>query len=195
MSSWLRLWRHFCSWHIFILLFCFDSFLFSHDAAVWISFVWLSNSGFAVWRFYLFIHHTYHDQFEFKVLCVSGYNHHPASCWVFFPPNFAGRVFSNMSAQGSALEGAEAVFQANQENNMPVRLRGANKNSMENQENVNVNKPVTRTVLGALTNNPRRQPAALRSSKQVSAVSVLRVVFLIPLYSLWSALSGASPLR
>lgn len=98
-----------------------------------------------------------------------------------FSPHFTGLAVFNMSAQGSALGGAEAVFQENQENNMPVRLRGANKTSVENQENMNANKAVTRTVLGALVNNPRRQPAALRSSKQVS---MPRVVFLIPLYFL-----------
>lgn len=70
-----------------------------------------------------------------------------------------------MSAQGNALDGAEAVYQENREN-MPARLRGANKSRLENQENVNANRPTTRTVLGALVNNPRRQPAA-RGLKQV----------------------------
>lgn len=78
-----------------------------------------------------------------------------------------------MSAQGSALlDGAEAVYQENQEN-IPLRLRGANKSRVENQENVNANRTATRTVLGALANKPRRQPA-VRGSKQVR---VVRVVF------------------
>ncbi|XP_060741708.1 cyclin-A2 [Tachysurus vachellii] len=73
-----------------------------------------------------------------------------------------------MSAQGSALvDGAEAVYQENQEN-IPLRLRGANKSRLENQENVNPNRTATRTVLGALANKPRRQPA-VRGSKQGSA--------------------------
>lgn len=69
------------------------------------------------------------------------------------------------SSQGSALEGAEDLYQENQEN-LPARLRGVNKSRLENQENVPAHKPGTRTVLGALANNPRRQPAQ-RASKQV----------------------------
>lgn len=80
-----------------------------------------------------------------------------------------------MSAQLSAHDGAEAVFQENREN-MPARLRGANKSRQENQENVNASKPATRTVLGALANNPRRQPAAQRSSKQVSVVRAVSLL-------------------
>ncbi|KAM9470041.1 cyclin-A2 [Clarias gariepinus] len=64
-----------------------------------------------------------------------------------------------MSAQGGALDGGE-----NQEN-VPARVRGAHKSRLENQENITVNKPSTRTVLGALGNNARRQPG-LRGSKQ-----------------------------
>ncbi|XP_058252266.1 cyclin-A2 isoform X1 [Hemibagrus wyckioides] len=77
-----------------------------------------------------------------------------------------------MSAQGNALDGAEAVYQENQEN-MPARLRGANKSRLENQENMNANRPNTRTVLGALVNNPRRQPAA-RGLKQGSALQACK---------------------
>lgn len=84
------------------------------------------------------------------------------------------RVLCTMSAQGSAPDGAEEVLLENQEN-MPARLRGANKARLENQENLNPVKPGARTVLGALANNPRRQPAALRSSKQVSVGRVARV--------------------
>ncbi|XP_017330255.1 cyclin-A2 [Ictalurus punctatus] len=68
----------------------------------------------------------------------------------------------------SAADGAEeAVYHENQEN-MAGRLRGSNKSRLENQENVNASKQTARTVLGALANNQRRQPA-LRGSKQGSA--------------------------
>lgn len=81
----------------------------------------------------------------------------------------------------SAADGAEeAVYHENQEN-MAGRLRGSNKSRLENQENVNASKQTARTVLGALANNQRRQPA-LRGSKQVRVVSVVRAVSLIPLY-------------
>lgn len=89
----------------------------------------------------------------------------------FFFFSFAGQAFlcKMSSSQRSALEGAEGVYQENQEN-MPARFRGANKSRLENQENVNANKLGTRTVLGALANNPRRQ-SAQRGSKQVCMVS------------------------
>lgn len=67
-----------------------------------------------------------------------------------------------MSAQGGALDGGE-----NQEN-VPARVRGAHKSRLENQENITVNKPSTRTVLGALGNNARRQPGLRGSKQQVS---------------------------
>lgn len=70
---------------------------------------------------------------------------------------------SGMSAHGSA----DAVFQENAEN-VPARYRGPSKNRTEVQETIGTNRPATRTVLGALGNNPRRQPA-LRPSKQASA--------------------------
>ncbi|XP_062856052.1 cyclin-A2 [Trichomycterus rosablanca] len=75
-----------------------------------------------------------------------------------------------MSAHGSALEGSEEVYRGNQEN-MPGRLRAVHKNRVENQENMNP-KPANRTVLGALVNNPRRQPG-LRGTKQGAATQPL----------------------
>ncbi|KAI4879523.1 hypothetical protein NFI96_026820 [Prochilodus magdalenae] len=74
-----------------------------------------------------------------------------------------------MSSHGSAVDTSEADSVRNQENRFS--LRGAVKNRLENQENVNP-KPPNRTVLGVLENNPRRQPA-LRGSKQASASQAL----------------------
>ncbi|CAM4615969.1 unnamed protein product [Leuciscus chuanchicus] len=70
--------------------------------------------------------------------------------------------------QGSAVHDSGADIH-NQEN-MLTRLRGAAKNRIENRENVNP-KPSNRTVLGALENNPRRQPV-LRAAKQVSGPQI-----------------------
>ncbi|XP_016429097.1 cyclin-A2-like isoform X2 [Sinocyclocheilus rhinocerous] len=54
---------------------------------------------------------------------------------------------------------------------MLSRLRGAAKNRIENRENVNP-KPGSRTVLGALENNQRRQPV-LRGAKQLSGPQII----------------------
>ncbi|KAI5624857.1 cyclin-A2 isoform X1 [Silurus asotus] len=79
-----------------------------------------------------------------------------------------------MSSQGIALDAADAVYPENQENTHPARLRGTHKSRLENHENaMHANKTSTRTVLGALANNPRRQPA-LRGSKQSAASQVLK---------------------
>ncbi|XP_017547449.1 cyclin-A2 [Pygocentrus nattereri] len=69
-----------------------------------------------------------------------------------------------MSSHGSAVDTSEADSVRNQENR--VALRGAAKNRLENQENINP-RPSGRTVLGVLENNPRRQPA-LRGNKQAN---------------------------
>lgn len=68
-----------------------------------------------------------------------------------------------MSGHGSALDGSEEVYQGNQEN-ISGRLRVLRKNSVENQENST--RPANRTVLGAIGNNPLRQPVQ-RGTKQV----------------------------
>ncbi|XP_016429095.1 cyclin-A2-like isoform X1 [Sinocyclocheilus rhinocerous] len=71
--------------------------------------------------------------------------------------------------QGSASQDSGADVH-NQEN-MLSRLRGAAKNRIENRENVNP-KPGSRTVLGALENNQRRQPV-LRGAKQLSGPQII----------------------
>ncbi|XP_072519624.1 cyclin-A2 [Salminus brasiliensis] len=77
-----------------------------------------------------------------------------------------------MSSHGSVVDASEAasVRNQNQENRLSLRGGGggaaAAKSRLENQENVNP-RPSSRTVLGVLENNPRRQPA-LRGSKQAN---------------------------
>lgn len=140
-------------WQLFILCFCpdFNSSLLPVSLvsllihALFVIHVWV------VWSNVLN---------NIKSWCLNAFNHRSV-----LQGDSSGSAAVRMSSvgqtQGSAVQDSGADIH-NQEN-MLSRLRGATKNRIENRENVNP-KAGSRTVLGALENNQRRQPV-LRAAK------------------------------